>query len=112
MNKPSQETIDKLIAYFNEQGMELSVEEGEKLPLDQKILEERGDKWSVDVLILTGGGVCNGYYRHENKKFTANYFWPNPLEHITMLSNKFLLNTKEHNDNTLAIVQPGMHDFD
>lgn len=103
MEKPPQETIDKLIAYFDTNGTELTPEEGAKLELDGTV-KDRGE-WSIDVLILTKGGVCEAYYRHENKAFTANNFWPNPfLKHVSMLSDKFLPNTEDTNKQIKSII--------
>lgn len=98
MNKPSQEVIDKLIEYFNTNGIDLNEENGSALQLDQKMVERSDEKWSIDILVLTGKGVSPGYYRHENKAFTVKGHGPFDIftKHVEMLSNKFVHRTDEH----------------
>ena len=102
MKKPVQATINKMVEFFNINGVKLSTENGRLIPLDQKMVE-RGDKWSMNVNIMTTSGVCTAYYRHEDEQFTIVGFAMHDifLKDVPMLSNNYISNEQVKDLNRL-----------
>ena len=79
--------------YFDEHGLELTPENGEKIPKETQV-HETGLKegWSIDVFILTAQGITTAYYRGTDPNFTAVGFgvFDRYIKDISMVSNKFL----------------------
>lgn len=77
--------------FFDENGLDLTVENGNKLPKDTE-LKGYKKEWSEDVFVLTEYGVTTAYFRPEEKDFTvenSGFFDLFPKD-CPMLSNKFV----------------------
>lgn len=81
--------LEKCKTYFEENGKLLSSTNGKALPLDK---ECHTPTWSIDVYVLSAYGICKGYFRNEDQKFTINNLGIMDLylEDVKLLSSKFV----------------------
>ena len=78
--------------YFDKHGLELTQENGNKIPKDTTVHDlglEEG--WSIDVYILTTEGIRKAYYRGKNPNFTVeDFLFDKYIKDIDLISNNFL----------------------
>lgn len=67
----------KYITFFEENGIELTPENGINIPLDTKV-HETGfkNKWSIDIFCLTRNGLISGYFRGSDNEFVLSTGFP------------------------------------
>lgn len=98
------ERHQKVINYFNTNGIDLTIENGKLLPIDKTTSKSHiyADKWSIDVIVLTDQGPNIAYFRRDENQFTINGIYPFdvPITHniVNLLSNKYLLDTVSFNE--------------
>lgn len=78
--------------YFDENGIELTSENGEKIPKDPELQSSSKSDWSIDVFVLTETGIRKAYYRGKDPNFTVTgvSLMDLYLKDVKMASNKFL----------------------
>lgn len=78
--------------YFDENGIELTSENGEKIPKDPELQGGPKSDWSIDVFVLTEKGIRTAYYRGKDPNFTVTGVSLRDLylKDVKMASNKFL----------------------
>ena len=83
--------------YFDENGTELTSENGEKIPKDPELQGSSKSDWSIDVFVLTETGIRMAYYRGKDPNFTVTgvAFFDLYLKDVKMASNKFLYSIED-----------------
>lgn len=83
--------------YFDETGIELTSENGEKIPKDPELQNSSKSDWSIDVFVLTETGIRRAYYRGKDPNFTVTGVSLRDLylKDVKMASNKFLYSIED-----------------
>ena len=97
LEKDRKEFIKIAKKYFYENGIELTSENGEKIPKDPELQSGSRSDWSIDVFVLTETGVRRAYYRGKDPNFTVTglSFFDLYLKDVKMASNKFLYSIED-----------------
>ncbi len=97
LEKDRKEFIKIAKKYFNENGIELTPENGEKIPKDPELQSGSRSDWSIDVFVLTETGIRKAYYRGKDPNFTVTgvSFFDLYLKDVKMASNKFLYSVED-----------------
>ena len=83
--------------YFDENGIELTSENGEKILKDPELQSGSKSDWSIDVFVLTEAGIRKAYYRGKDPNFTVTGVSLRDLylKDVKMASNKFLYSVED-----------------